>query len=176
MVANLLRLQLTVLHCRKCTRWKGSKGRTGWAIKDEPILARRCFRVFSAALSSSERPGGGRAVWGRTAAGARYCVGSASANPDCPWFVPFPAHSYVIICDKHLGGELTYPPQRSGVLPGNSATKAACTDGRGLGCAGRLREKIQIEHTSTLSHAKICTNKTSDGSLELVLCFGAKGG
>lgn len=40
-------------------------------------------------------------------------MGSASANPDCPWFVPFPAHSYVIICDKHLGGKVTNPPQRS---------------------------------------------------------------
>lgn len=176
MEANLLRLQLTVLHCRKCTRWKGSKGRTGWAIKDEPILALRCFRVFSAALSSSERPGGGRAVWGQTAAGARYCVGSASANPDCPWFVPFPTHSYVIICDKHLGGEVTYPPQRSGFCPATPPRKPrARTDGV-LDVQEEREKKIQIEHTSTLSHAKICTNKTSDGSLELVLCFGAKGG
>lgn len=44
-------------------------------------------------------------------------MGSASANPDCPWFVPFPAHSYVIICDKHLGGKVTNPPQRSIFFP-----------------------------------------------------------
>lgn len=174
MEANLLRLQLTVLHCGKCTRWKRSKGRTGWAIKEEPILARQCFRVFSAALSSSVRPGGGRSVWGRTAAGARYCVGLASANPDCPWFVPFPAHSYVIICDKHLGSKVTNLPQRSGFCPATLPTKATCADR--VSDVQKKREQRQIEHSSTLSHAKTCTIKSSDGSLELILCFVAKGG
>lgn len=56
-----------------------------------------------------------------------YCVGSASANPDCPWFVPFPAHSYVIICDKHLCSEVTNPRQCPGLL--NNSDKATCTDG-----------------------------------------------
>lgn len=103
-------------------------------------------------------------------------MGSASANPDCPWFVPFPTNSYVIICDKHLGGEVTYPPQRSGFCPATPPRKPrARTDGV-LDVQEEREKKIQIEHTSTLSHAKICTNKTSDGSLELVLCFGAKGG
>lgn len=64
-----------------------------------------------------------------------HCVGrgSASASPDGPWFVPFPAHSYVIICDKLLCSQATTPRQWPG-LPNNSE-KATCTCTQGLDVA-----------------------------------------
>lgn len=51
---------------------------------------------------------------GCSAGSTGHCVGrgSASASPDCPWFVPFPAHSYVIICDKLLCSQATNPHVR----------------------------------------------------------------
>lgn len=82
------------------------------------ILVLLCFSVlllfFSAALSSSWRPGGGWNVWVWSAGRTGHCVGrsSASASLYPPWFVPFPAHSYVIICDKLLCSQATNPHVR----------------------------------------------------------------
>jgi len=83
-------------------------------MKEKLDWALQCFSVFSAAISSLERPGGGWSVWGWSAGSTGHCVGrgSASASPDCPWFVPFPAHSYVIICDKLLCSQATNPHVR----------------------------------------------------------------
>lgn len=113
--------------CRKYGRWKRSKA-AGWTIKEKLIWALQCFSVFSAALSSLERPSGGCSVWGWAAGSTGHCVGrgSASANLDCPRFIPIPAHSYVIICDKHLCSGAANPYQCPGLV--SSSDKATCTD------------------------------------------------
>lgn len=100
--------------CEKKAGWKRGEGAVGWEIKEKLIWALQRFSVFSAALSSSERPCGGWSVWVWSAGSTGHCVGrsSASASPDCPWFVPFPAHSYVIICDKLLCSQATNPHVR----------------------------------------------------------------
>lgn len=135
--------------------WEREKRPEGWAMKEMLIWACQCFSVLSAALSSLERPAGGWSVWGLRAGSTGHCVGrgSASASPDCPWFVPFPAHSYVIICDKLLCSQATNPRQWPG-LPNNSE-KATCT--RGLEDAGtcarthihRGRDTNMYSHTPT---------------------------
>lgn len=103
--------------CEKYGRWKRGKVAAGWAMKEKLIWALQCFSVFSGALSSLETLGGGWSVWGWSAGSTGHCVGrgSASASPDCPWFVPFPAHSYVIICDKLLCSQTTNPRQCPGL-------------------------------------------------------------
>lgn len=135
-----------LLEVKEYGRWKRSKGAAGWAIKEKLIWALQRFSVFSAALSSLERPGGGWSVWGWTAGSTGHCVGrgTASANLDCPWFVPFPAHSYVIICDKHLCSEATNPRQCPGLL--SNSDKATRTDG-----ASNLHE-----HTHTYRDTRMC--------------------
>lgn len=47
--------------------------------------------------------------WSAGRTGHRVGRSSASAIADCLWLVPFPAHSYVIICDKLLCSQATKP-------------------------------------------------------------------
>lgn len=130
------------------------------------------FAVFPAALSSLERPGGGWSVWGGSAGSTGHCVGrgSASASPVCPWFVPFPAHSYVIICDTLLGSQATKSTCQSPGLLNKSSKDAHAHTG-----TGRCMNANTFRATNVHSHTRMYTNKLWGCSDKWFMFHGAKG-